>query len=78
MAVRPFSMARTSGGQHADFLQHGGMGQRAEDVLFPEPPIKGDGLGEFGRGGIQFGGEPAAGRLEQGVSCDSVRVSGAE
>ena len=43
------------GGQHADFLQHRRMGQRAEDVVFPEPPIKGNGLGKFGRGGVEFG-----------------------
>jgi len=55
-----FDGARLAGVEHADFFQHGGMGQRAEDVVFPEPPVKGDGLGELGRGGIKLAGEPAA------------------
>ena len=36
-----------SPGQHADFLEHGGVGHRAENVMFPEPPVEGDGLGEL-------------------------------
>ena len=34
-------------GQDADFLQHGGMGQRAENILFPQAPVKGNRLGEM-------------------------------
>ena len=57
-----FDGATLLGGEHADFFQHGGMGQRAEDVLFPEPPIKGDRLGESGGAGIEFAAEPPAAR----------------
>ena len=55
-----FDGARFPGGQHADFFQHGGVGERAEDVVLPKPPIKGDGLGEFRHTGIDWAGEPAA------------------
>jgi len=36
------------GCQHADFAEHGGMGERAENIMPPEPAVKGDGLGESG------------------------------
>ena len=47
-------------GQHADFLEHGGMGDRAEDVVPPEPPVEGDGFGELGDVRAGAAGEPSA------------------
>ena len=34
-------------GQHADFFEHGGVRDRAEDVMPPKPPVEGDGFGEL-------------------------------
>ena len=33
--------------QHADFLEHRGVGDGAENVVFPKPPIEGNGFGEL-------------------------------
>jgi hypothetical protein len=33
--------------EHADFLEHVGVNERADNIVPPEPPIKRDGLGEL-------------------------------
>jgi hypothetical protein len=57
-----FDGAQFGGGEDADFFQHGGVGQGAEDVVFPEPPIKGNGLGESDDVGVRPAGEASAAR----------------
>ena len=57
-----FDGAGFPGGEDADFFEHGGMGQGAEDVVLPEAPIKGDGLGEPGDVGVRAAAEAAAAR----------------
>ncbi len=44
----------------ADFLQHAGMGQRAANVVAPEPVIEGDGFRELGYIRARPAGEAAA------------------
>jgi len=44
---RFFDFGELRFGQDADFLQHCAMSERAEDVLFPQPPIERDGLAEL-------------------------------
>ena len=46
-------------GEDADLLEHGGVGDRAADVLTPEPPIEGDRFGEGGDIGGRTAGEAA-------------------
>ena len=49
-------------GQHADFSQHGGVRERTQDVVPPEPPVEGNGFGELrDLGGGTATEAPAAG-----------------
>src|SRR6266516_5613061 len=41
--------------EHADFFEHGGVGNRSPDVVFPEAPVEGDRFGE----GPEFRGRTA-------------------
>ena len=47
-------------GQHADFLEHRRVGDRAEDVVPPQPPVEGDGFGELRDIGGGAAGEASA------------------
>ena len=47
-------------GQDPDFVQHGGMGHGAHDVVLPQTPIEGDGFGEAGDIGAGALGEATA------------------
>ena len=55
-----FDLEEFGFGEQADFMQHGRMGQGPEDILFPQTPIEGNGLGELRRVGGWRGGEPAS------------------
>lgn len=46
-------------GEHADLGEHGGVRDGADEIVFPEPPVEGNGLGKLGDIGGGTAGEPA-------------------
>ena len=63
--------------EHTDSSQHRRVGDRAEDIVAPEPPVEGDRLREFGRvrAGSAGNNATASARVKKRLSQTASRSS---